>query len=156
MALKVAHDCPQCGAPITFKESERIVSCQFCRVRSVLITDGPTRYFLPPRVKGDQGIYYAPYWRIKGDLYWKTGNTIASRFVDTTRSASKISSLPISMGLRPQSMLLRLFFPDGQNSLAADRPFKEAFEELSRSFYLSLDASFCFVSHSYSILPPGR
>ena len=45
---EVELQCPQCGAPVTLEEADRILSCAFCRVRLIMIYPGYPQYYLEP------------------------------------------------------------------------------------------------------------
>ena len=48
----VELQCPQCGAPVTLEEADRILACAFCRVRLLLIHPGYPQYYLDPYQDG--------------------------------------------------------------------------------------------------------
>ncbi len=45
--------CPQCGAPVTMEEADRILACAFCRVRLIMIHPGYPQYYLDPYLENE-------------------------------------------------------------------------------------------------------
>ena len=105
---KVEHNCPQCGGPIALTEDDRVLTCDYCRVRLYVASDGgPTRYALPPRNVDVGEIVMVPYWRVRGQVFRSEGLRLASRLLDGTRLACPAPGLPPTLGVRPQAMSLR-------------------------------------------------
>ncbi len=102
---RIDHECPQCGGPITLEETDRFFSCDYCRARLHITSNGPFQYCLVPKNAGTDLLYF-PYWRFKGTAYAITGIKIHHRLMDHTRSASSVSELPYSLGFRPQTQPL--------------------------------------------------
>lgn len=151
MDWEITHECPQCGAPILFREAERILSCGFCKVRSLLRFGEPLRYVLPTSQALDDPLYFVPFWRIKGDLFWNRAGILQSKALDTTRPATDMIRLPLSLGFRPQAMKMRLSFPKGAKIVVPNLSFQEVFGFLSKSFsFLSgqeKTGTYGFLSH---------
>jgi hypothetical protein len=42
----IEYQCPQCGAPAILTETDRLFTCQFCRVKSYLLPGDYFRYVL--------------------------------------------------------------------------------------------------------------
>ncbi len=127
----VEHQCPQCGAPVTLEESDRLFACPYCRVRLYLATAGVCRYYLPPADRDDDEIFYVPYWRAKGMLFSSRGYQIARRLLDTSIRAVEIRGFPQSLGFRPQSLSLRFVTPDVSGRfLAVENPLKTSVKAL--------------------------
>ena len=103
--------CPQCGAPVALEETDRLLQCEFCRVRLTISIDGTPRYHLPPR-SGDAETIYVPYWRLKGQLFSCVGEEVRSGILDRTRCAISLEGMPCSLGVRPQAMRLRFVAPE--------------------------------------------
>ncbi|HDH04186.1 MAG TPA: hypothetical protein ENH01_00515 [Nitrospirae bacterium] len=60
--LQVEHQCPQCGGPVILEETDRFMSCAFCRVNLFIVSGDFSRYYLPPSThpleeKGGQSSY---------------------------------------------------------------------------------------------------
>lgn len=105
---KVEHNCPQCGGPIALTEDERILTCDYCKVRLFVANDGgPLRYALPPRHADVGSIVMVPYWRMRGQMYRGEGVRLATRLLDGTRLGCAAPGLPPTLGVRPQAMSLR-------------------------------------------------
>ncbi len=113
MNLIIRHPCPQCGAPINLDETDHLIRCDFCRVRSYLLPQLFYRYMLPNRAPRDRALTYVPYWRFKGMTFSCTAGGIVSRFVDASRHAVDTDALPASLGLRTQAM--HLFFSTAES-----------------------------------------
>jgi hypothetical protein len=104
--LHIAHQCPQCGAPATLLESDRLFACAYCRVTSYLLTRGVSQYRLLPKEAGERPLIYFPYWRFKGMLFSCLPRDIQARFIDTSHQACLASHFPVSLGLRSQALTL--------------------------------------------------
>jgi predicted RNA-binding Zn-ribbon protein involved in translation (DUF1610 family) len=109
--ILIQHQCPQCGAPITLAETERLVNCGFCRVRSYLLPQLFFRYMLPHRASDDKSLVYVPYWRYKGMLFFATDRGMQHRFLDASRLAVNLTCVPPSLGVRSQAMTLQFVTP---------------------------------------------
>lgn len=103
--LKVEQPCPQCGAPVTLEESDRLFSCGHCRVRLYLSGGRAPRYFLPPA--GDGDFLFVPYWHFRGASFTVLPGDITTRFLDKTMRAAGPDGLPLTLGVRTQAMTLR-------------------------------------------------
>ncbi|MCG6893068.1 MAG: transposase [Desulfobacteraceae bacterium] len=89
-------------------ESDRLLYCDFCRVRSYLMPKGYFRYMLPHKAPEDKDLIWVPYWRLKGILYSTLMTGTQHRFIDASLQAMQSSLFPVSLGLRSQAMKLRL------------------------------------------------
>ena len=107
----IDHQCPQCGAPVTLAETDRLISCEFCRVRSYLVTPDVFRYVLPHKTNG-RDLFYFPYWRFKGTFFSCAAGGVTHRVVDTSAQGVGHPVFPASLGLRAQAMHLRFATPD--------------------------------------------
>lgn len=117
----VRQECPQCGAPVTRAETDRVLQCGFCRVRLVITSDGPLRYLLPPRRPGDQDLLYLPYWRLRGMAFSCGDTEMHHRVVDTTIAAAADGLAPPTLGMRPQAMPLQPVTPQTTVRFAVPR-----------------------------------
>ncbi|HLA26741.1 MAG TPA: hypothetical protein VJZ49_02480, partial [Syntrophales bacterium] len=63
---QIDHQCPQCGAPVTLDEADRLLLCPFCRTKLYLFVSDHFRYFIPAPEARSRDIIYLPYWRLKG------------------------------------------------------------------------------------------
>jgi DNA-directed RNA polymerase subunit RPC12/RpoP len=116
MDYLIEHQCPQCGAPAILEETDRLFSCQFCKVRSYLLAGKYFRYFFRPRSENNREIIYIPYWRLKGLMFSSFPERIDHRFVDFSSLAIQSEAFPKSVGLRPQALKLK-FIPPGEPGL---------------------------------------
>lgn len=112
---QVETQCPQCGAPVTLKEAQHVLSCSYCKTRLYLTPNGPFRYAISPKTASAETIYI-PFWRIKGlgftaYLPPKTAGSL----IDKTYLATDVSLDMVSLGTRPQVM--RLGFANSQKGL---------------------------------------
>jgi len=106
MGYKVEHECPQCGAPVELDETDHIVECAYCRVKSYLAPSDCFRFALP-RKSAHERLIFAPYLRFKGAVFSCTGLSISQRLADITRAGSPLAAIPVSLGLRPQTLKMR-------------------------------------------------
>jgi ribosomal protein L37AE/L43A len=110
--LLIEHHCPQCGAPAILKETDRLFSCEFCRVSSYLIQDRFSRYMLPDTAPKGKDLLFFPYWRFKGMLFSCVESGIKHRFIDVSYQAVESQYFPISLGLRSQALKLSFVTPE--------------------------------------------
>ena len=115
MDIRFQHQCPQCGAPIELKESERLLQCDYCGVSNYLCASNHFHFTLPHSAP-DKDIIYAPYMRFKGNVFFCQGIQTNFRFVDVTQLGSPINGIPRSLGFRPQAMPLQLIHPATQGT----------------------------------------
>jgi DNA-directed RNA polymerase subunit RPC12/RpoP len=129
--LRIECRCPQCGAPAALEETDRVVACPYCRVRSVLMTRDYFRYLLPARSPAGRDLFYAPYWRFKGFMLYALPAGIDHSFVDLTRLGIDLEVLPRTLGLRAQAMRLRFATPETEGRFI---PPAHSFEEALGGF----------------------
>lgn len=111
MDLTIHQNCPSCGAGIVLSEADRLISCPYCDVKNFMVTRGPLRFVLPHKAPDHilpEDMFYAPYLRFKGNIYYCKGKFIKYKVVDTTQQGMFASALPPSLGLRPQAMPVTL------------------------------------------------
>ena len=120
---RIEQGCPQCGAPVTLDETDRLLACPFCRTRLYLVTEDHFHYYIPPAAKADGELFYIPYWRLRGSLFSVNASEVTHRFIDTNTLAVNFPGLPYSLGLRPQALKLRFVAPATQGRfIAPDLP----------------------------------
>ena len=112
--LLIDHQCPQCGAPATLEETERLYTCPFCRVKSYLVTRDYFRYMLPHAAPAGQTLVFLPYWRFKGSFFVSLPGGIKTRIVDVSQQAVSSPMFPVSLGLRSQTLKLRFVAPENE------------------------------------------
>lgn len=111
MDLTIHQRCPSCGATIELSEADRLIRCPYCDVKNFMVTRGLLRFVLPHRAPEHirrRDLFYAPYLRFKGNIYYCKGRHLKYKVVDTTQQGTVASVLPPTLGLRPQVMPLRL------------------------------------------------
>ena len=132
----IEHQCPQCGAPAEFEETDRLFHCDFCRTNSYLSAPDVFRYALPDHAPENKEIIYFPYWRFKGMLFSCIPGDIRNRFVDLSQQAVATTHFPFSLGFRSQTQKLRFATSDCNGTFI--KP------ELSKSGLLdALNERFC-------------
>ena len=110
--LQIQHQCPQCGAPASLLESDRLFSCTYCRVKSYLLAHGYFQYRLPHKAPADRELIYFPYWRFKGMLFSCLPGSTHDQFIDTSHQACFSPRFPASLGLRSQALTLSFVTAD--------------------------------------------
>jgi hypothetical protein len=103
----IEHQCPQCGAPAIMEETDRLFTCEFCRVKSYLVAKDVFRYLFSSQAPQSKNLLYFPYWRFKGMLFSCAGNGVAHKFVDVSHQAVLSPLFPVSLGLRSQALKLK-------------------------------------------------
>jgi DNA-directed RNA polymerase subunit M/transcription elongation factor TFIIS len=110
MDLTIEQSCPSCGASIVLREDDRLIQCEFCDVLNYKIGSMGSRYVLPtalpPHVDDDQ-LFYTPYLRFKGSIFYVREKEVKHKIVDTTRIGLDNRLLPVSLGVRPQAMKMK-------------------------------------------------
>jgi DNA-directed RNA polymerase subunit RPC12/RpoP len=101
--------CPQCGAPVTLEEADRILACAYCRVRLILIYPGYPHYVLAPYQdqKSVQDLIYIPYWRFRGLAFAGLQSKREDRFIDDTFLAAATPVMPPRLGLQTRAFRVR-------------------------------------------------
>lgn len=115
MELSYVQNCPTCGAPVELDEADRMVECPYCDGRNYMVMNQPLRFTLPdiaPSYISPEDIYYVPYLRFKGHIFSCQGREVTHKVVDTTHLGFSGFNLPVSLGLRPQAMKIRLLTSD--------------------------------------------
>jgi hypothetical protein len=126
--LLIRHECPQCGAPITLLEDDRMFCCAYCRVKLFLSGRDFFQYCIPPGENAPADIFYVPYWRFKGLDYSVIPFRVSGRYVDQTVLALEQEVFPGNLGFRPQVLTLRFVSPDVPGKfLPATVPLHDAF-----------------------------
>lgn len=133
--FQIEHQCPQCGAPATLEETDRLFTCPFCKVRSYLTTDDYFRYMFPFAKPADKPLVCLPYWRIKGSLFACLPGGITTRIVDVSQQSLSSPFFPVSLGLRSQTLKLRFVSPDSEGFfLKPNLSFKETLRTAEETF----------------------
>ncbi|MBP1749432.1 MAG: hypothetical protein H6Q52_1971 [Deltaproteobacteria bacterium] len=109
--MQIEHECPQCGAPVVLDETDRLLSCSFCKTKLFMQVPDHFRYCLSPRDPFLEDVFYVPYWRFKGMRFLCKTSGIQNGLVDKTFLAIENSGFSSSLGLRTQSLKLKLAKP---------------------------------------------
>ncbi len=115
MTFRVKQECPQCGAPVELEETDHILQCPYCDVKSFLFSDEPFRFVLPHKTSHKE-ILYVPYLRFRGVVYACQPEGVRYRIVDITRLGVPLKRFPVSLGLRPQAMKMRFLNQETEGS----------------------------------------
>ncbi len=133
----IEHQCPQCGAPAVLEETERLFSCEFCKVKSYLLGGKYFRYMLPNNAPEDKELVFMPYWRFKGMVFSCFSSGIRDRIVDISQQAIESRYFPFSLGFRSQVLKLRFVTSDTSGHFLKPRipisQVKENFGKRTRS-----------------------
>ncbi|HOV88095.1 MAG TPA: hypothetical protein PLM79_17200 [Syntrophobacteraceae bacterium] len=117
--------CPQCGAPVVLEETDRILSCGYCRVRLHLSWRGHWRYWLSPGKDLPADPLFVPYWRFRGIVFSCVDREIRHRVADSSHLALGLEGLPATLGFRPQALKLRPVTPTvGASFLRPETSFR--------------------------------
>ncbi len=109
MELTIEQNCPSCGASIVLGEDDRVIRCMYCDVIQYRLENVAGRYVLPakfPAQIDESQIFYMPYLRFKGSIFYVLGPEVKHKIIDTSRLGVEAEALPVSLGLRPQAMRL--------------------------------------------------
>jgi len=109
MDVTIEQSCPSCGASIVLLEDDRLIKCAYCDVNNYRLESPGARYMLPsihPEHIAPAQLFYIPYLRFKGTLFFVRANEVGHKLIDTTRLGIDEEKLPVSLGLRPQAMKL--------------------------------------------------
>lgn len=132
--FQIEHQCPQCGAPAILEETDRLFTCDFCRVKSYLVAGDVFRYAMPNKTP-DRELMYFPYWRFKGALYSCVPSGVSCRIVDVSRQGVESRFFPVSIGLRAQTLRLRFATPEIQGQFVQPSVSSgEAIQALAKRF----------------------
>ena len=106
-SIQVEHQCPQCGGPVVLDETDRFLSCGFCRVRLYILSKEFLRYYFPPTKKAVEESLFVPYWRFRGMLFSVRPFEVKQKMLDTSFLSTDYKFLPASMGLRTQALKMK-------------------------------------------------
>ncbi len=104
--FQIEHPCPQCGAPVVLEETDRLIQCGFCRVKSYLTSRSVFHYLLPHRTIYRDLIYF-PYVRLRGTLFSCVPTGLKHRLIDVSMAGQANHHFPPSVGVRAQTQKLR-------------------------------------------------
>ena len=131
----IEHQCPQCGAPAELSETDRLLACRFCRVRSYLTPRKVFRYVIPHHAPEGREISYYPYWRFKGMLFSCLAKSTQNRFIDVSYQALESTHFPLNIGFRGQSQILRFAAAETKGVfIKPGIPFDKIFDRVRERF----------------------
>ncbi|MFH1487520.1 MAG: hypothetical protein ABII06_01330 [Pseudomonadota bacterium] len=153
--LLIEYQCPQCGAPATLEEIDRLFTCHFCRVKSYLLSR-VYRYVLPHAAPKNRDLIFFPYWRFKGMLFSSVPGGVRERIIDVSHQAVQSRHFPVSVGLRSQTLKLRFVSPDVEGRfLKPSLPYEDMVRIIEERFAATLPKPIfdqCFVGENLSLL----
>jgi hypothetical protein len=116
---------------VILEETDRLFTCDYCRVKSYLITKDVFRYMLPCNPSETNMLVFFPYWRFKGMLFSCIPNGIQHKFIDVSHQAIDSRMFPLTLGLRSQALKLQFVEPE-----TAGRFLKptQSFEDIKHRF----------------------
>ncbi|MDD3845416.1 MAG: hypothetical protein PHC90_03550 [Syntrophorhabdaceae bacterium] len=109
--MQIEHLCPQCGAPVVLEETDRLLTCNFCKTRLCMQPRDYFRYCFSPSDPFLEEVIYVPYWRFRGVHYTCKTSGIANGIIDKTFLAIESKHFAQTLGLRPQTLKLHLARP---------------------------------------------
>jgi len=113
MGFTIEQECPQCGAPVELDETDRLLQCPYCEVRSFLFAKDYFRLALPHNAP-EKDLIYAPYLRLKGTVYYCKGTKVEHRILDITNVGTQLRGIPFSLGIRQQCPKIKFITPETQ------------------------------------------
>jgi len=128
--MRIEHQCPQCGGPVAFEETDRLLACSFCKTNLYIQPSDYFRYAFSPAFGVTEKIVYIPYWRVRGIRFACRTSGIKDTLIDRTILAVNFKGLPDTLGVRPQAVSLK--FADkkeGERYLEPQVVFSFAFME---------------------------
>jgi hypothetical protein len=135
LRLLIEYQCPQCGAPATLTETDRLFTCEFCRVKSYLLPGDYFRYVLPMKAPDGDDIIYFPYWRFKGMLFSCARSGIREKLMDISYQALESRYLPLSLKFRDQVLKMQFVSPQSKGKfLHPKHTLGEARNKLNQRF----------------------
>jgi hypothetical protein len=93
------------------EETDRLYTCDFCRVKSCLLQRDYFRYMFSGSYPENNPVFF-PYWRFKGTLFSCVSDGIRHRFLDVSHQAAQSHYFPISIGLRGQALKMQFVLPE--------------------------------------------
>ena len=136
---KIELECPQCGAPVSLEETDRLLVCSYCHVKLYLWTPDHFCYCLPPLKASSESLLFIPYWRFRGIAYSVIPFEVRHRILDATLLAYPPrvlpDALPMTLGIRPQALKLRFVSGEIQGRfIKPEMPLQEAVLRIQNQF----------------------
>jgi hypothetical protein len=105
--MQIDHQCPQCGGSVILEETDRLLQCAFCKTQLFIQPRDYFRYIFPSPNAIEEEIIFVPYWRFRG-MYFSCRTTgVKTTIVDKNFLALDNKALPVTLGIRPQSLKLK-------------------------------------------------
>ncbi|HNT43424.1 MAG TPA: hypothetical protein PKN85_03125 [Syntrophorhabdaceae bacterium] len=128
--MQIEHQCPQCGAPVVLEETDRLLTCDFCKTRLYMQPRDYFRYCFTPLDPFLEQVIYVPYWRFRGVHFSCRTSGITNGILDKTFLAVESKHFAQTLGLRPQALKLRFVQPaDNARFIPPNIPFEKSFVE---------------------------
>ena len=121
VSWEIEVQCPQCGAPVSLEETDRLLICSYCHVRLYLWTPSQFCYCLPALKASSENLIFIPYWRFKGVAYSVIPFEVRHRIFDSTLLAYSHRVLPPTLGIRPQALKIRFASVEMQGTFIKPR-----------------------------------
>lgn len=120
------------------EETDRLIACEFCKVKSYLATKDFFRYMFASQAAQSKDLVFFPYWRFKGMLFACAVSSTRHKFIDVSHQAVASRWFPISIGLRSQALKLQFVTPK-----TAGRFLKptQSFDHIKQTFENRFDRS---------------
>jgi DNA-directed RNA polymerase subunit RPC12/RpoP len=132
--MRIEYQCPQCGAPVVLEETDRLLTCDFCKTRLFMQPRDYFRYCFSPSDPFLEEVIYVPYWRFRGVHYTCKTSGITNGIIDKTFLAIESKHFAQTLGLRPQTLKLRLVRPaDNARFIPPSIPFNKSSVEIKNN-----------------------
>lgn len=102
--LQIHTACPQCGGAVEIHETEHVIDCPYCRVKTLLLPHNVFRYYIAPKEGISEPMLFFPYWRFRGQLFSVETEQVHSKMMDLNFIAGNWKEIPYSLGVRTQTL----------------------------------------------------
>ncbi len=109
--MQIEHQCPQCGGPVVLEETDRLLSCSFCKTKLCIQPQDYLRYYFTPSDPFLEDVLFIPYWRFRGIHFLCKTSKIEDRVIDKNFLAIDSEHFNPTLGIRPQSLKLKFVQP---------------------------------------------
>lgn len=125
--MRIEHQCPRCSAPVVLEETDRLLTCDFCKTRLYMQPRDYFRYCFSPADPFLDQVIYVPYWRFRGVHFSCRTSGIMNGILDKTFLAIDSRHFAQTLGLRPQTLRLRFVQPaDNARFIPPTIPFEKS------------------------------
>lgn len=130
-ALQIHMACPQCGGSVEIHETDHVIDCPFCRVKTLLLPQNVFQYYIPPKDGIDMPVVFFPYWRFRGLLFSIETEEIHSKMFDFNFRAGDWKEIPFSLGVRTQTLHVLPVHPEMNGRLIKEgMPLQEVMDRV--------------------------